>query len=85
MRGDIPRGAYEYVLSRHGALHTELHLAGWTEKHPIFEFPVKPAPPKPEDLKPCPNCHGNGSVQDGGTFSQFEDCEVCNGTGKVKK
>ena len=85
MDSKIARGAYEYVLARHGHLAIALNLAGYTEKHPIFDFPIKPAPPKPEDLKPCENCHGSGSVQDGGTFSQFEECETCDGTGKVKK
>ncbi len=42
MEGKIPRGAFEYVLSRHTALHIALHEAGYTAKHPIFEFPVKP-------------------------------------------
>ena len=42
MAGKIPRGAYEYVLARHGALLVALHDAGFTGKHPIFEFPIKP-------------------------------------------
>ena len=40
--GKIPRGAYEYVLARHGNLYNALYNVGYTEKHKIFEFPIKP-------------------------------------------
>lgn len=42
MRGDIPHGAYSYVLSRQSALLQALRAAGFTEKHPLFEFPLRP-------------------------------------------
>jgi len=42
MDGKIPHGAYLHVLNRHASLLAALHEAGYTEKHPIFEFPVKP-------------------------------------------
>lgn len=42
MRGDIARGAYEYVLMRQTSLLIALHKAGYTEKHKLFGFPVKP-------------------------------------------
>lgn len=42
MRGDIARGAYDYVLMRQSSLLIALRQAGYTEKHRLFEFPVKP-------------------------------------------
>lgn len=45
MDGDIPNGAYQYVLSRHANLYAMLHKCGFTEKHPIFEFPCRPKNP----------------------------------------
>lgn len=42
MRGDLARGAYEYVLMRQTSLLIALHNAGYTEKHKLFQVPVKP-------------------------------------------
>jgi hypothetical protein len=42
MSGKISRGALEYVLSRHNELYNALHKAGYTDRHPIFKYPVKP-------------------------------------------
>lgn len=42
LAGDIARGAYENVLSRHSSLHVALHRAGYTAKHPVFDYPIKP-------------------------------------------
>lgn len=42
MAGEIPKGAFEHVRSRHLALHTALENAGYTGKHPIFDIPQKP-------------------------------------------
>lgn len=44
MAGDIARGAYNHVLDRHGSLLATLADAGYTEKHKIYDFPVKPLP-----------------------------------------
>lgn len=33
----------------------------------------------------CHYCRGHGIVQDGGMFSQFYKCDVCDGKGKPKK
>lgn len=44
MAGDIARGAYEFALSRHGAIYAALHSAGFTEKHVVYGYPVKPEP-----------------------------------------
>ena len=41
LAGDISRGAYEYVLSRHGSIHRALHKCGFTENHEIFDYPIK--------------------------------------------
>lgn len=43
MSGDIPRGAYEYVLHRHSALISALNAAGYTDICPIFGYPKKPS------------------------------------------
>ena len=45
MDGEISRGAYEYVLKRYDQLLWSLKEAGYTDQHPIFDFPIKPADP----------------------------------------
>ncbi len=42
LAGDIARGAWEYVFQRFTNLHTALYNAGYTKKHPVFDFPAKP-------------------------------------------
>jgi hypothetical protein len=42
MEGKIPNGAFQHVLSRHTQMHAALYNAGFTEKHPLFGFPVVP-------------------------------------------
>ena len=42
MAGDIPHGAFRYVLDRHTQLHLILSALGYTESHKIFGYPVKP-------------------------------------------
>jgi len=42
MRGEIPYGAFQYVLQRHTNMHAALRAAGFTENHPIFGWPMRP-------------------------------------------
>jgi hypothetical protein len=42
MAGKIARGAYEYVLQRQAQLIHALTQAGYTEKHPLFGYPLHP-------------------------------------------
>lgn len=43
MEGSLPKGAFNYILERQGKLHEALHEAGYTETHPLFKYPMKPA------------------------------------------
>lgn len=52
MRGDLPRGAYEYVLQRHGSMLLALRAAGYTCNQPVFDFPIRPDDPRLRDQKP---------------------------------
>lgn len=42
MEGEIANGAFQHVLRRNLNLHHALMLAGFTEKHPVFDYPVRP-------------------------------------------
>jgi hypothetical protein len=42
MAGELAAGAYNYVLMRHGRIFEALHNAGYTDRHPLFETPIKP-------------------------------------------
>ena len=44
MSGKIANGAFLHVLARYDNLFAALQKAGYTEKHPIFGFPIKPQP-----------------------------------------
>lgn len=42
MAGQIPNGAFQHVLSRQAQMHGALYMAGYTETHKFFDFPVRP-------------------------------------------
>jgi hypothetical protein len=53
MAGEIANGAFQHVLHRHTMMHAALVNAGFTGKHPLFDFPAIPGTGEKTPEIPC--------------------------------